>query len=89
MKEEFILSIDLGTSNLKAAVFDLNGNEIANASIECSLITPKNGIIENNVNLYWSNLIKIIKEITSQLGEKAKNISVLITSSQVETIVPI
>ena len=54
--DELIIAVDLGTSNLKGAVFDLNGAEIAYESIEYSLYTPSNTIVENDINLYWDNI---------------------------------
>jgi sugar (pentulose or hexulose) kinase len=89
MNDELILSIDLGTTNLKSAVFDLKGNEIASEHVEYSLYTPENHIVENNVTYYWDYLVNIIKKITSSIGNKSKNIMAISTSSQGETIVPI
>lgn len=84
-----ILSIDLGTSNLKGAVYDINGKEIAYNSIEYNLYTPNNSIVENNVNNYWNSIKKILKNLVTQLGTISKNILVIGTSSQGETIVPL
>ena len=84
-----ILSIDLGTSNLKGAVYDINGKEIAYNSIEYNLYTPTNSIVENNVNNYWNSIKKILKNLVTQLGTISKNILVIGTSSQGETIVPL
>lgn len=89
MNEDLILSIDLGTSNLKCAVFDLNGKEIDQESIEYNLYTPENDIVENDAELYWDNLVSIMRNVTNRLGEKAKKITVIVTCSQGETIVPI
>jgi len=86
---ELIIAIDLGTSNLKGAVFDLNGREIAYESIEYSLYTPSNTIVENDINLYWDNILLILKRLSKKLGKKIKNVAAISTSSQGETIVPV
>ena len=87
--DELIIAIDLGTSNLKGAVFDLNGAEIAYESIGYSLYTPSNTIVENNINLYWDNILLILKRLSQKLGEKIKNVAAISTSSQAETILPV
>ncbi len=56
-QDELIIVLDLGTSNLKGAVFDLNGKEVAFESIEYSLYTPSNTIVKNDINLYWDKKI--------------------------------
>ncbi len=89
VKDELIIAVDLGTSNLKGAVFDLNGTEIAYESIEYSLYTPSNSIVENDINLYWDNILLILKRLARKLGEKIKNVAAISTSSQAETIVPV
>ncbi|MBC7333678.1 MAG: hypothetical protein H5T85_04350 [Actinobacteria bacterium] len=87
--EELIMSIDLGTSNLKGAVFDVNGREIAFESIEYQLLTPRKDIVENDANSYWENLLIILKKLSEKLGDRSKNIVCIGTSSQGETIVPV
>jgi sugar (pentulose or hexulose) kinase len=88
-QDELIIAVDLGTSNLKGAVFDLNGREIAYESIEYNLYTPSNAIVENDVNLYWDNILLILKRLSKKLGKKIKNVAAISTSSQGETIVPV
>jgi sugar (pentulose or hexulose) kinase len=88
-KDELIIAIDLGTSNLKGAVFDLSGAELAFDTVEYSLYTPSNSIVENDINLYWDNILLILKRLSKKLGEKIKNVAAISTSSQAETIVPV
>ncbi|MEI7616661.1 MAG: FGGY family carbohydrate kinase, partial [Actinomycetota bacterium] len=87
--DELIVSLDFGTSNLKGAVYDMDGKEIAYESIESSLYTPSNSIVENDLNLYWDNIVIILKNLAKKLGDKSKNVVAIGTSSQGETIVPI
>ena len=87
--DELILALDLGTSNLKGAVYDLNGMEVAFESIEYNLFTPTNSIVENDVNLYWDNILNILINLSRKLGNRKKNVIAIGTSSQGETIVPV
>jgi sugar (pentulose or hexulose) kinase len=87
--DELIVALDFGTSNLKGAVYDLSGSEIVYESIECTLYTPSNSIVEYNLNLYWDNVVIILKNLSKKLGGRVKNVVAIGTSSQGETIVPI
>jgi sugar (pentulose or hexulose) kinase len=88
-KSGLIIALDFGTSNLKGAVYDLNGKELAYKAIEYDLYTPANSIVENNVTLYWDNIITILKDLSKKLGKRSKEVLAIGTSSQGETIVPI
>ena len=88
-KNSLIIAIDLGTSNLKGAAYDVNGREIAFESIEYNLFTPSKSIVENDVNLYWNNVLLILKKLSKKLGSRSKGVVAMSTSSQGETIVPV
>jgi xylulokinase len=88
-KEELLVSLDLGTSNIKGAVYDAAGGEIAFESIEYDLHTPEDSIIENDVESYWDKIVLILVEMGKKLGRKAGDVVAISTSSQGETIVPV
>lgn len=87
--DELLIALDFGTSNLKGAVYDIIGKEVAYDSIEYSLYTPSNSIVENDIENYWKNIVIILKNLSKKLGEKVKNVVAIGTSSHGETIVPI
>lgn len=86
---DLFISLDLGTSNVKGAAFDVYGNEIAFESIEYNLYTPCNGFVENDIDTYWSKVLLILNNITKKLGKRKKNVRSISTCSQGETIVPV
>lgn len=88
-KDGYIMGLDFGTSNLKGALYDLNGQEIAFESIEYNLLTPSQGIVENNVNNYWKLLKIIFKKLLEKINNDAEKIIAIGTTSQGETIVPV
>ena len=87
--DSLIISIDLGTSNIKGAVYNLNGAEIAFKSTEYDLYMPSRGIVENNASKYLMTLLDIIKYLISSIGDRPGSIKILSISSQGETIVPV
>ncbi|MDD5659502.1 MAG: FGGY family carbohydrate kinase [Actinomycetota bacterium] len=88
-KDGYVMGIDFGTSNLKGALYDLNGNEVAFESVEYNLFTPSQGIVENDVNNYWKILKGIFKKLIEKIDGNAERILAIGTASQGETIVPI
>lgn len=87
--DQLILSIDLGTSNIKGAIYNLDGVEIAFKSIEYDLYTPSKDIVENDVKKYWEVLKNIIYHLTLEVKGRVDNIVAVSTTSQGETIVPV
>jgi xylulokinase len=88
-EDGLILSLDLGTSNIKGAAFDITGNEVVKESIEYDLYTPAQSIVENDVEAYWEKIRAILKVLTGKLGARIKEVLAIVTSSQAETIVPV
>ena len=61
-----LLGIDIGTTSLKAAVFDGNGNRLGLRSRDYTLDThPESGFIEFDANEY----IRLCKEVIEELTE--------------------
>ena len=85
----YLMGLDFGTSNIKGALYDLEGREVAFESVEYNLYMPSKGIIENDVNNYWKILKSIFKKLLNKIEGKAERILSIGTSSQGETIVPV
>ena len=82
-----IVSLDFGTSNIKGAVFDYLGNEIAFESVEYSLYTPRPSYVENDLGKYWKDVCSILATLSKKLGNKKEEVTAISTSSQAETLV--
>src|SRR4030042_5714018 len=50
---DHILSVDLGTTALKVALFDAEGRVLASATHEYTLLTPSTLAVELPVETYW------------------------------------
>ncbi len=88
--ENYLLGIDLGTTNIKAIILDENGTVIASDSRQNALIFPGPNMVEQDANLWWENTAAILRSITEQAGldvvRKIRGISV---SSQTVTLLPL
>ena len=49
----YVIGIDLGTSALKAVMFDGSGEKIASATAEYPMYQPHNGWAEQNPENWW------------------------------------
>jgi sugar (pentulose or hexulose) kinase len=61
-KTGFLLGVDAGTSRCKAAVFDVDGREIATASRPTTLRRPHSGWSELDPEETWSAAVTVIRE---------------------------
>jgi xylulokinase len=78
------LGIDIGTTSLKAAVFDENGKRLGIRSLDYKLDTDaKSGYIEFDAEKYFSMCEQVIDELTLECGE----ISALSVDTQGETLI--
>nr|WP_296050890.1 FGGY-family carbohydrate kinase [uncultured Blautia sp.] len=53
MIPKYLIGLDNGGTSTKAAIFDLNGNEIATAGKETKMIVPKPGYTERDMEELW------------------------------------
>lgn len=79
-----ILSIDLGTTALKAALFDFDGSLVADSTVEYSLLTPKANWVEANPEVYFDSLKTALAQMKAQA--ECAEIKAIGFSAQGETL---
>lgn len=72
--DRYVIGMDCGTTNIKAIVLNQYGKKIAEASRKSRSIKSFDGGSEQDANEWWNNASSIIKELTSTIGEQAKQI---------------
>ena len=88
--ENYLLGIDLGTTNVKAIILSEDGTVIASASRENSLIFPGPDMVEQDADLWWKNTADILREITQKVGiDIVKRVRGISVSSQTVTMLPV
>ena len=84
MNKKLFLGIDIGTTSLKAAVFDENGQRVGVRAVDYTLDTDgKTGYIEFDAE----NYIKMCKTVIAQLRDECGEISALSVDTQGETLI--
>lgn len=83
-KDDLVLAIDSGTQNVKAAVFDLSGNELSLSRQAHTLNDfPQPQWVEHDPEDYWEKMCVAVKEAISAIGkENAKRIKAVGVTSQ-------
>ena len=88
--DNYLLGMDLGTTNVKAMIMDEYGNVAASASRANTLIVPEPNNAEQDSNLWWKNTVEILQEVTQKSGsEIVKRIRGISVSSQTVTMLPV
>ncbi len=87
--QELLLGLDLGTTAVKAVLFDLAGREVASASREYALDAPAPGVVEADAETYWNAAARCLREAAAAAGRDGERIAGLSVSSQGETFVPV
>lgn len=85
--EQFILSLDQGTSSSRAIVFDKTGNIRSVAQKEFPQIFPKSGWVEHDPHQIWASQAAVIAEAISAIGINGLNIAGIGITNQRETTV--
>jgi L-xylulokinase len=72
---KYLLGIDDGLTNSKAALFDLAGREVAVASRRYEVVNPEPTWVEGDAERLWQNTADCIKEVITKSGVNPEDIA--------------
>ena len=75
MKEKLVIGLDLGTTNAKAEVYDLDGKAIAVAAVPYNTYYPNPGWAEQHPSDWLEALSTALLQISTQLGDRRNDIA--------------
>lgn len=85
--ENYILSIDQGTTSTRAILFDKNGEFCYAAQREFPQIFPKPGWVEHDANQIWQSVIEVVQALFVENNIKPSQIKGIGITNQRETTV--
>ncbi len=85
--EQYILSLDQGTTSSRAIIFNKQGAIIAVAQKEFTQIFPQPGWVEHDATEIWSTQLGVAAEVISKAGLAVENIAAIGITNQRETTV--
>src|SRR5215212_825432 len=66
MGASFLLGIDAGTTVIKSTLFALDGREVAGAAHDSSLLAPRPGWAEANMDVVWQAVVATVQQTLRQ-----------------------
>lgn len=85
--EQYILSLDAGTTSNRAILFNHSGEIIHLAQQEFEQIYPKAGWVEHHPDTIWETQLKVVKEVLNEQKIKPAQIAGIGITNQRETTV--
>ncbi|MGG3563407.1 glycerol kinase GlpK [Neobacillus rhizosphaerae] len=85
--DQFILSLDQGTTSSRAILFNKQGEIIHTAQKEFTQYFPQPGWVEHSPNEIWGSILSVIAGVLSESGIKADQIAGIGITNQRETTV--
>lgn len=85
--EPYLLGLDIGTSSVKATLFDSRGGQIAASEHEYTLDTPGPDLVELDPDVYWQSTQCAISDLLNRTGAPSRRIAALGVTSQGETLI--
>lgn len=89
MSTKLIISYDFGTSSVKAALFDDNGNIVADSSCNYPLYIPQAGWAEQNPSEWWKAMRSVTARLMSISGQPASSINAISICAQMCGVLPV
>lgn len=84
---EYYLGLDLGTGSLKTVLFDVNGKEIAQSTVEYPLYQPHNGWSEQEPEDWYQAALSTVRDVMEQSDVPKEQVKGLGISGQMMGVV--
>ena len=81
------LGLDIGTTGIKAVLFDENGRTCGTGLAEYTLETPAPDIVELDAEQYWRSTLDAISQALRQSGIAPRDIRAMGVTGQAETLI--
>ena len=85
--QQFIMSLDQGTTSSRCIIFDRRGNICSSAQKEFRQIFPQPGWVEHDPCEIWRTTLEVAKNAMEKLGAEASDIAAIGITNQRETTV--
>ena len=82
MEDIYLLSVDLGTSFIKAAVYDLTGKQLAIMQVSVKSDTSRAGIFIQRGDDIYRSVLSALRGISKQIGERKDRIAAICFTGQ-------
>lgn len=85
--DQYILSLDQGTSSSRSVIFNAAGKEVAVSKKEFTQIYPEPGLVEHDAETIWETQLSTMRDVMMQVNITTKDIAGIGIANQRETVV--
>lgn len=89
MHSQYLIGVDIGTAGTKAAIFDVEGNQLAVAYEESKLYYPRIGWVEQNPEDFYVSTLNTVRELVRKSGVNPREVASIAFSGQMAGILAI
>jgi len=89
MSHDLLLGLDVGTTSLKAVLFDVDGALLSQASQEYPTVYPHPNWAEQDPDDWWRAACAVLPQVIAQAGADPRAIAGIGVSGQAPSVVPI
>ena len=89
LKEKLFMGIDIGTSGVRAAVFDIEGKQLSLAYRESPMLCHETGMGELDPELVYRSFLDVMKECAQAPGVDSRNLAAAALSTQLFSILAV
>jgi xylulokinase len=82
MQKKYVVGVDLGTSGTKAALYQIDGKLISDASVEVPLFYPKPGVVEQENEDFYTSAARTVRKCIESSGIEPTTIAAIAFDSQ-------
>jgi xylulokinase len=84
-----LLGLDVGTTSVKAALFDATGRQLATGAQEYRIDHPAPDRAELDAETYWSATVHAVRQAVGAAAADPARVTAVAVSSQGETVIPV
>jgi xylulokinase len=82
MAKAYLMGVDLGTSATKAALYDTDGQLIAESTVDVPILYPKPGVVEQESEDFYRTAAQAVNACMQQSGVDARQVKAISFDSQ-------
>lgn len=82
MQKKYLIGVDLGTSGTKAALYQIDGKLVSDASVEVPLFYPRPGVVEQENEDFYTSAAQTVRKCIESSGIEPKAIAAIAFDSQ-------
>ncbi|MCX6056185.1 MAG: FGGY family carbohydrate kinase [Chloroflexi bacterium] len=82
MQKNYLIGVDLGTSSTKAALYQIDGKLMAEATVEVPLAYPKPGVVEQENEDFYFSAAKTVNKCLQSCNIDPKQVAAIAFDSQ-------